>query len=133
MIRHRVPNIPVTNNNSPAGNAKRFPLTRNKEDQPNAWILPQVLESIDAAVSAPGRNCKSRIVKTPHESRAIPPCDRSTMPDGSVEPTAMNGDAAMKSRHWRSSLVRILLVNHLLAGPTIFRRSVSVVMTPSNR
>ena|ERR1700730_2160792 len=72
MIRHRVPNIPVTNNNSPAGNATRFPLTRNKEDQPNAWILPQVLESIDAAVSAPVRNCKGRIVKTPHESRAIP-------------------------------------------------------------
>ena len=71
MIRHRVPNIPVTNNNSPAGDAKRFPLTRNKEDQPNAWILPHVLESIDAAVSAPVRNGKGRIVKTSDESCAI--------------------------------------------------------------
>jgi len=52
MIRHRVPNIPVTNNNSPAGNAKRFPLTRNKEDQPNAWILPQVLEKLKACPGA---------------------------------------------------------------------------------
>jgi hypothetical protein len=72
MIRHRAPNILVANSNSPAGNAKRFALTRNKEDQPNAWILQQVLESIDAAVSAPVQNCKGHIVKTPHESRAIP-------------------------------------------------------------
>jgi hypothetical protein len=70
---HRAPNILVANDNCPAGNAKRFPLTRNKRDQPNAWILQQALEGIDAAVSAPIRNCKGRIVKTPHESRAIPP------------------------------------------------------------
>jgi len=39
MTRHRVTNILVANNDSPTGNAKRFALTRNKEDQPNAGIL----------------------------------------------------------------------------------------------
>ncbi len=126
MIRHHAPDIIVTYNDSPAGNAKCFALTWNKQDQSDARILQQVLESVDAAVSAPVRNCKARIVKTPLG-------DRSTMPDRSVEPTTMNGDAAMKSRHRRSSLLRILLVNHLLAGPTILRKSVSVVMTPSSR
>ncbi len=71
MIRHRVPNILVANNDSPAGNAKRFALTRNNEDQPNAGILQKVLESTDSAASAPIRNGKGRIVKTPHEARRI--------------------------------------------------------------
>jgi len=39
MTRHRVTNILVANDDSPTGNAKRFALTRNKEDQPNAGIL----------------------------------------------------------------------------------------------
>jgi hypothetical protein len=46
-------------------------LTRNKEDQLNARKVQEVLESIDAAVSAPVRNGKGRIVKTSDESRAI--------------------------------------------------------------
>lgn len=71
MIHHRVLNILVANNDSPTGNAKRFALTRNKEDQPDARILQEGLESIDAAVSAPVRNGKGRIVKTSDESRAI--------------------------------------------------------------
>jgi hypothetical protein len=50
-------------------------LTENcracKEDQPYARILQEGLESIDAAVSAPVRNGKGRIVKTSDESCAI--------------------------------------------------------------
>src|SRR5437763_9771293 len=54
------------------------------------------------------------------------------MPRGSPEPITTSGDAAMKSRQWRSSLVRTLLVNHLLAGPTIFLKSASLVTMSSN-
>jgi hypothetical protein len=61
----------IPDNNGPTGNAKRFALTRNKEDQADAGILQHVVERIDAAVTATIRNGKGRIVKTPYESRAI--------------------------------------------------------------
>ena len=73
MTRHRVTNILVANNDSPTGNAKRFALTRNKEEQADARILQQVVKGIDAAVAATIRNGKGRFVKTPYESRAISP------------------------------------------------------------
>ena len=37
-VRHRAPDILIPDNNGPTGNAKRFALTRNKEDRADAGI-----------------------------------------------------------------------------------------------
>jgi hypothetical protein len=71
MICHCAPDILISDNNGPTGNAKRFALTRNKEDQADAGTLKHVAKGINAAVAATIRNGKGRVVKTPYESRAI--------------------------------------------------------------
>jgi hypothetical protein len=70
-VRHRTSNMLVPDNNGPTGHAKRFASTRNNEDQADAWMLQYVVEGIDAAVAAPIRNGKGKIVKALNESRAI--------------------------------------------------------------
>src|SRR5207302_11324936 len=71
IVRHRAPDILITDNHGPTGHAKRFALVRNKEDQADAWVLQQIVEGIDAAVAATIRDGEGRIVKTSYEARAI--------------------------------------------------------------
>jgi hypothetical protein len=71
MACHRAPDILIPDNDGPTGNAKRFALTRNKEDQADAGVLQHVVKGIDAAVAAAIRNRKGCFVKTGYKSRAI--------------------------------------------------------------
>jgi hypothetical protein len=71
IVQHRAPDILIPDNDGAAGDAKRFALARNKEDQTHARIPQHVVESIDAAVTATIRNCKGRVINAPYESRAV--------------------------------------------------------------
>jgi hypothetical protein len=71
LIDYGAPNILIPNNKRSTGNAKRFPMTGNKEDQADAGLLQHVVEGVYPAVAAAIRNGKRHVVESSHESRAI--------------------------------------------------------------
>jgi hypothetical protein len=70
-VRHRAPDLMVTNDNGAAGDAQGLALAGNEEDQADAGILQHVVESIYPTVAAPIRYGKRGVVETSDKSRAI--------------------------------------------------------------
>src|SRR6266849_440998 len=71
LINHGAPDIVIPNNQGSPGDAKRFTMTGNKEDQAHTGLLQHVVEGIDPAIAGTIRNGKGRVVKRSHKSRAI--------------------------------------------------------------
>ncbi len=71
VIHHGAPDIVIPNDQSPSGDAKRFALTGNEEDQADAGFLQHVVESIDPAIAGTIWNGKGRVVKRSYKSGAI--------------------------------------------------------------
>jgi hypothetical protein len=70
-IHHGASDILIPNNEGPPGNAKRFAMTGNKEDQADAGFLQHVVEGVDPAIAGTIRDGEGRIVKGSYKSGAI--------------------------------------------------------------
>ncbi len=71
LIHHGASDILIPNNKRPPGNAKRFAMTGNEEDEADAGLLQHVVEGVDPAVAGAIRDGKSRVVKRSYKSGAI--------------------------------------------------------------
>ncbi len=71
LIHHGAPDIVIPNNKRPPGNAKRFAMTGNEEDEADAGLLQHVLEGVDPAIAGTIWNGKGRVVKRSHKSGTI--------------------------------------------------------------
>jgi len=71
VVRQGAPDVLIPDDDGPAGDAQRFALAGNKEDQADAGILQHVVESIQAPVAATIRDGKRHVVETSYESGVI--------------------------------------------------------------
>src|SRR6202048_355747 len=71
IVRQGAPDILIANDDGPAGDAQRFPLAGNKEDQTDAGVPQHIVESIHPPVAAAIRNRKRRVVQTSYESGVV--------------------------------------------------------------
>jgi hypothetical protein len=124
---------PIPNNKRSTGNAKRFPMTGNREDQADAGLLQHVVEGVYPAVAAAIRNGKRHVVESSHETRAISLWREIDRAEPIVRANDDKWRRCDKSPTMAASLCRTLLVNHLFAGPTCLLSSVSVLITSRNR
>ncbi|HWX05650.1 MAG TPA: hypothetical protein VN065_07450, partial [Bradyrhizobium sp.] len=70
-IDQGIPDIAVPHDHGPAGDAQRFALTGNEDDQADAGILQHIVERIHAPVAAAIRNGKRGVIEASDEPGAI--------------------------------------------------------------
>jgi hypothetical protein len=71
--RHRFPDLLVPHQNCGAANPQRFADAWNKEDQPDAGIVQDVVKGIDAAIADAIWDGEGVVIKGTHETRRITP------------------------------------------------------------